>query len=443
MKQKQQEAEAVQKPEWEQELEQVMSDQAPKKKKKSFKGKKKFIILGVIVVIILLFLIVGGMTKGAGGLPVMTKKLEKQDVLNSLTIQGPVSGTNSVHVVSRLNAEILEILVKEGDQVEKDQVLAVIDDKDVQKEVELAQNAYDLALANKQEQQQQAEAGYEKARQNLVAAQKKLNRRSALIATGGISQVEIEEAQTEVNNANAELSTYTVKNGVPVAPESFELQVQQAKLSLDRKIEDLDNTKLKSPITGTVVRVNSKVGQFADTVEDDKPIFIIENLDALEMKINVSEYSIGKVSVGQKVTIRADILDGDTVEGEVITISPTGEEKGGGSTERVIPITIRIADEDTKLIAGITAKAEILLEEDMDTLAIPISALIQQDDGDYIAVVENQIVRLVPVIVGVESDIMISIKPVDDGILAEGMDYIVNPFTGITDGITVIPEEGQ
>ena len=72
-------------------------------------------------------------------------------------------------------------------------------------------------------------------------------------------------------------------------------------------------------------------------MENDAPLFVIENLDNLELEIKVSEYTIGKVAVGQEAEISADILNGETVHGEVISISPTGEEKGGGSSERVIP----------------------------------------------------------------------------------------------------------
>ena len=55
-------------------------------------------------------------------------------------------GTDSVEVVSNLHAEILEIPVKEGDRVEKGQLLATLDEKDAKKEVDIAQNAYDLAV---------------------------------------------------------------------------------------------------------------------------------------------------------------------------------------------------------------------------------------------------------------------------------------------------------
>ena len=90
----------------------------------------------------------------------MTQALTRGTVEEILSVSGPVSGTDSAEVVSRLHAEILEILVKEGDRVKAGQVLARLDPDDVQKEVEIAQNAYDLASANLDEAQREAKKGY-------------------------------------------------------------------------------------------------------------------------------------------------------------------------------------------------------------------------------------------------------------------------------------------
>ena len=110
---------------------------------------------------------------------------------------------------------------------------------------------------------------------------------------------------------------------------------------------------MKSAIDGTVVRVNSKVGQFADKVEDDKPMFSIENLEELELEIKVSEYSIGRVKAGQKAVITADILDGASVEGEVVKISPTGEEKGGGPRSGSYPPPSGLTGTKAALLPGL------------------------------------------------------------------------------------------
>lgn len=435
--------------EFEEELKALMQEDTSKNKKSKNKGsrkkwsKKKKVLIFAILAIVVVF----GISKVMGGnkapqMMVATAPLAKGEVVQMLSLNGPVSGTDSVDVVSNLHAEILELMVKEGDKVTKGQLLAILDSSDIQKEVEIAQNAYDLAVSTYKEQGTQAQNGYEKAVQDYNSAKGNYDRTSALQQAGSASLVELETARNTMNDARRALSSYSIKDGKAVANESYELDVKNKEFALQQKKDDLDNTQIKSAIDGTVVRVNSKVGRFADKIEDEKPLFIIENLDVLEMKINVSEYSIGSIKLGQKATIKADILNGETVEGEVTAISPTGEEKGSGSTERVIPTTVKILEDNTKLIAGITAKAEIVLNQATDAWVIPIGSLIQQPDGtNAVATVENGLIKLIPVDTGVESDIQIEILPKDGAALTEGMAIIANPQPGLTDGmaVTVMP----
>lgn len=372
------------------------------------------------------------------GIPVAVMPLAKQDVQEKLTVSGPVSGTDSVDVVSNIHAEITAMNVKEGDTVSKGQVLAVVDSTDLEREVQIAQNAYDLAVANKQEKDKEAALGYEKAVQDFQKASIDHSRNSQLFATGDISQMELEASANALNDAKRQVDGYTVENGRGVADQSYAIQIENAAFDLEKKKEELDNTQIRSTIDGTVVRVNSKVGQFADKVEDDKPILSIENLEQLELEIKVSEFSIGKVKVGQKALITADILDGESAEGEVIKISPTGEEKGGGSTERVIPTTIRVDGNKTKLIAGITAKAELMIRESKDTFVVPTTALFDDGDVTYIAIVQNMTVKRVPVTMGVDGDVVVEVIPADDTVLEVGMQVITNPGPHLIDGAAVM-----
>ena len=66
-------------------------------------------------------------------MPVVVTPLKKGEVTETLSVSGPVQGTDSVEVVSNLHAEILDLPVKEGDKVEKGQLLATLDDKDAKK----------------------------------------------------------------------------------------------------------------------------------------------------------------------------------------------------------------------------------------------------------------------------------------------------------------------
>ena len=402
------------------------------KRIKGWSRRRKILTAAGVVAIALLAASRLGGSKSPG-IMVDVTPLTKQAIQEKLSLSGPVSGTDSVDVVSNIHAEIVTMNVKEGDQVKKDQVLAVLDSTDLEREVQIAQNAYDLAVNNKQEKDKEAALGYEKAVQDFQKASLDHSRNSQLFASGDISQMEMEASANALNDARRAMEGYTVENGRGRADKSYDIQIENARFDLEKKKEELENTQIKSTIDGTVVRVNSKVGQFADKVEDDKPIFSIENLEQLELEIKVSEFSIGKVKVGQEAVISADILDG-----EVVKISPTGEEKGGGSTERVIPTTIRVDGQGTKLIAGITARAELLIRESEDAFVVPTTALLDDGDTTYIVIVQDMKIKRIPVTLGVDGDVSVEVIPADGTVLEEGMQVVMSPGPHLMDGTDVI-----
>ncbi len=428
------------------ELAELMKEEPGGKKKKGKKArrqrkpwskKRKVITAAALILIVAAgFKVFGGEKERT--VMVSTSALIKGTIQEELTISGPVSGTDSVDVVSNLHAEVVDIKVKEGDHVEAGQLLAVIDDSDVRKEMDMAQNAYDLAVSTYNEQQILAENGYARALQEQEAARKDFDRTNVLYQSGSVSQLEWETARDKLREAQRQVRTFTVVDGRAVANESYSLQVKNAEFELEKKKEQLEDTQVTSPIAGTVVRVNTKIGRFADKIEDDKPMFIIENLDMLEMKVSVSEYSIGNIQVGQEAVISADILNGETVAGRVTAISPTGEEKGNGSTERVIPTTIQIIEDNTKLIAGITARARIILNEADDAWIVPISSVLETADGSFVLTVDQGVIRWIPVEKGVESDIQIQVIPVEEGSLTEGMGIVAAPNEGLYEGMKVL-----
>lgn len=400
----------------------------PKKKKR---GKRILFFVILLVAAAILFKVFG-MQKPSLPMP-ETGVLSRGTITETLTVTGPVEGTDSVDVTSNLHAKITELNVKEGDRVEAGStVLAKLDTTDLLKEVEIARGNYELAVAQKDEKIKSDTESYRKALSELQAAEANYNRKAALANTGDIPQVELETALNELNDARRAVSAFTVKDGKVAADESMDIQIKNAKLALEQTKGKIDDATIIAPIGGTVTRVNTKVGQFADAIEDNKPMITIENLDELQMEIKISEYSIGKVELGQPVIITADILgEGNAVNGEIISISPTGEEKGGGSSERVIPTKVRILDEDTALIAGITAKAQIVLEEAEDAFAVPISAI--GDDGSEQAVMQfvrtdaetgKSYIRLLPVKTGIESDISVEIREIADGAADEAAAYL-------------------
>lgn len=360
----------------------LLNSEKPVKNPKKSKKKKFFIIGGVIVVLLILFVIISSLMGGGQvGMPVEATFMRKGDIEETLIVNGPVEGTDSVDITSDIHAKITALHIKEGDRVEAGvTLLAEIDSKTIQKSIDTAQGVYDLKSAQKSEKEKSDKAAYAKASSDQEAAQKNYNRTAELAAAGAVSSMELEKALQALNDAKSVMAGFNIKNGKVVAGSSFDIDIENSQREIDNLKEQLDNTQLKAPISGIVTRVNTRVGQFADMVENRKPLITIENLDELRMNLLVSEYSIGKVEIGQEVDISADILgEGNIVKGEIMSISPTGQLKGDGSTERVIPVKVKILDKDTKLISGISAKATIRLASAKDSIIVPIAAI--GDDG--------------------------------------------------------------
>lgn len=416
------------------EVEKLLNEK-PKKKK----GKKKWIFLGLLLLFVL-FILKNLLFPGkATGMLVNTENLSKADIQEKLSLSGPVSGTQSQHVTSALHAKVKEILVKEGDKVTEGQLIAKLDTKDVEEALEAAKTQVDLAKANKEDATKNAKAEYAKVQTAYNNALLDFQRKSSLLESGDISQSEYEQAESALKDAKASLGSFKVSGGNVQVSESYDLQIKSAEEGLRKAQSAVDSAEIKAPISGTITRVNVEAGQFADNLLDGKPMFTVENLDQLELSISVSEYSIGKLSLGQKAIITADVLGDEKLEGEVSSISPTGEQKNGNTAERVIPIKIKIDGDKKGLLSGITAKADIVLSEAKNVFVVPLSAVITGEDGSsQMAFVEDGKIHIVPVKTGVESDVSVEVSPLkEDALFKEGAHFVSAPDASLTEGLAV------
>ena len=109
----------------------------------------------------------------------------------------------------------------------------------------------------------------------------------------------------------------------------------------------------------------------------------------------------------------------------------------------MIPTKIQITDNNTKLIAGITARASIILEESEDALTVPVSAVFEKDGNNYIQEITDGTVSWIPVDIGVEGDVDMEIIPADGKTLDETSVLIASPGEQYTEGMAVTSSVGQ
>jgi RND family efflux transporter, MFP subunit len=359
-----------------------------KKSKKRMSKKKKRILIAVAIILVLALLVVVPKLMSGGkpaALPVTTGSVEKMDIEQAVTIKGNIEGSQKADVATSYNYKIISILVNEGDIVKKDQVLAVLDSKELQDD-------------------------YQKALTSLKNSQFNYESSKNLYEEGAISKEEYLKAESEYQND---------------------------KLTVD-SLNITDKVNIKSPIAGTVTRVNVNIGRYANDTENSEPMFVVEDLQNLKMDVRISEFDISKIQVGQKVIITAEVLGEDSVDGVVSRISPTGEQKDATSKEMVIPVQIDVNKGNPKLIAGVTAKAKIEIQKKTNVLSVPIDALLEDPStGDnFVMVLKGTKLKKEQVKLGIEGDFNVEIS---SGNLKTGDKVVLNPTFDMTDGMEVTP----
>ena len=199
-------------------------------------------------------------------------------------------------------------------------------------------------------------------------------------ASGTVAALCVKEGSSVgVDTALIQLSSSSLTKQVKSASNSL----RSAKLSLDDSQRSMEDYTITSPISGTIIEKDVKVG---DTVGSSssttETMCVIYDLSYLEMTLNVDELDILDIAVGQKAEITADAIDDQTFEGVVTSISSAGTTTGGTTT---YPVTIRI-DDTGSLMPGMNATAVIDIASAEDALSIPSYAVVR---GNYVLVTKD------------------------------------------------------
>ena len=195
-------------------------------------------------------------------------------------------------------------------------------------------------------------------------------------AAGTVTSIHVQEGQTVAeNDILIELSGDDLTESIQSASETL----RSAEISLQNLQDTMANYTVTSPISGTIIEKDAKVGDALSTGSD---LCTIYDLSYLEMTINVDELQVSSLSVGQTVQVTADAVQDKTYEGVVTRVSMKGDTSGGTTT---YPVTVRI-DETDGLRPGMNANAEIVVAEAANALTVPNAAIVR---GGYVLVTQD------------------------------------------------------
>ncbi len=271
-----------------------------------------------------------------------------------------------------------------------------------------AQIAYDQAA---QTESQLASATYD--------AQKAVeNARLALEAAQTAANQEIEAYKQAVNSSETAANT----DSQEIALEKLQMQ--------------LDQSKITSPIDGTVTAVNAVEGGPSSGV-----LFVVESTDGLQISTTVKEYDVNRVKTGMTANIQSDGTGEDVYEGKLRSIAPaavvqtsaisgTGTVQAGSSSDVEFDAVVDVTSQDTGLKIGMNARVDIVLDQKDNVLAVPYDAVVENTAGEKVVYAQVQgeqgsvTYQEIPVITGMETDFYIEVSGKD---LKEGMLIVTNP----------------
>ena len=156
--------------------------------------------------------------------------------------------------------------------------------------------------------------------------------------------------------------------------EDLSITLENARLSLQRAQDALENYTITAPISGTVIEKNIKAGDNVNNIESGS-LAVIYDLSYLKLEMNISELDLSKLQEGQTVDITADAIPGQVFEGRVDRVSINGTTTNGFTT---YPATILLEDYGG-LNPGMNVSADIIVERVKNALSVPAAAVQRGD----------------------------------------------------------------
>ena len=198
-----------------------------------------------------------------------------------------------------------------------------------------------------------------------------------------------------VSQAEAQLSV-TLAGSTADAIAAQQAQVEQAQASMQSVQVKINEASLVSPIDGVITVQNAKPGQIASP--GATLVSIISN-NNLEVDADVAEVDIGKVAIGNPVSMTFDAFPGETFTGKVFYIDPAQTVISG-----VVDYLTKVSFDktDPRMKSGLTANLDILTQTDQNALILPQYAVIQNASGTSVEVLQGKNPVQVPITLGIQ-----------------------------------------
>ena len=359
--------------------------------------------IGIIVLLVVIYFGWKSYTSPAVEVKLATVTMQSPSQTNAvLTASGYIVAQRKAAVASKGTGRLVYLGVVEGDRVQKDQVIARIDDSDIRAQLEQAKANLKMVEA----EQKDSENNY--------------YRYKELLKTGSATKMEVDAAEYRYNRVLASIDV-------------AKALVQGAEVAME-------NTLIRAPFNGTVLTKNADVGEVVAPLgagaNSKAAVVLMADMTSLQAEIDVSESNIEKIKVDQDCEIRLDAYGDKAYPGYVAKIVPTADR-----SKATVMVKVGFKEYDQRVLPEMGAKVNFLneslksqkIEETKQFLVIPIGSVVNRNDNKVVYIVRDEKAIEVPVTLGKELGSYVEIK---SGLM-NGDKVIENVDDKITNGVKV------
>ncbi|AHM58185.1 RND family efflux transporter, MFP subunit (plasmid) [Peptoclostridium acidaminophilum DSM 3953] len=410
-----------------------------------FKSKKFIIIAAVLLISAVAAYTIIRMNSQGAALEVEKLQVDKTRITSDVIISGTIRSGDEAEINSELEDAVKAVYVKEGERVSKGQMLAALETDVLRTRLDSARIDLDIADRELKDSVEgtalyRLEKDADSKRIEYESAKSDYEKTASLYDNGAVSKKELDDAQKRLASAknSYDISLNDIQEEKSGSSRKIkEMQVEKQRLALELAQSQYDDAVLKSPVDGTVVYANCKVGIEARL---QKPMFVVHNLDKLQVHANVSQFEIHKVRIGQEAIITGDAFPDSKLAGRISYIAPSALAEGT-QTEKSVLVKLDIIDPPSGIKTGFSADVDIVTGEKEDALVVPYEALLLKSDGKhYVYKIEGGKLREIPIELGIEGDLKVEAI---SALLKAGDVLAANPDDSFKDGLKVMVKGEQ
>ncbi|MEO5823705.1 MAG: efflux RND transporter periplasmic adaptor subunit [Vicinamibacteraceae bacterium] len=261
-----------------------------------------------------------------------------------ITVVGSLEGEASVEVSSKVNGRLEDVTVRIGDRVAKGALLAKVESREIQEQVNQAQASFEVARATVR----QREA-------DLKFAQTNLDRSRSLFERQLLPRQTLDDADARHQSSQAQL-------------ELSKAQFNQAQSRLDELKITLSATDIRSPVNGFVGKRLLDPGSF---VSSNTTLLSMVQIDRVRLVANVVEKDLRRVRVGSTADVEVDAFPGEIFHGRVARLAPVLDP-----ATRTAQMEVEVPNGDFRLKPGMYSRVRLIVATKPQALTVPVNAVV-------------------------------------------------------------------